>query len=117
MSWHLDPSELIHSLGYFHNVSFHSLKGELDRFKIFPRLFSESEVNPDNPPADLQCFCVLALPIRFQQRNILLIQCLDLLLLLVHLLHLVRNVGRIPLGGNVTFLWSAPKWSLPIFCL
>ena len=27
---HLDPSKLIHSLGYFHNVRFHSLKGKFD---------------------------------------------------------------------------------------
>ena len=67
-------------------------------------------------PADLQCLCVLALPIRFKQRNVLLVQCLDLLLLFVHLLHLVRNVEKkVPLVVILPFSGRLPSGPSPSF--
>ena len=41
-----------------------------------------------NPDPYLQSLCVLALSIGLEQSNVLLVQGLDLLFLLIHLLHL-----------------------------
>ena len=64
--------------------------------------------------ANLQCLCVLALAIRFKQGNVLFIQRLDLLLLLVHLLHLVRNVaGSLLLDERLPFSGQLPNGPSP----
>ena len=59
-----------------------------------------------NPDPYLQSFCVLALSIGLEQSNVLLIQGLDLLFLLIHILHLYKIVLKKPWFCLVLFYLS-----------
>ena len=59
-----------------------------------------------NPDPYLQSLCVLALSIGLEQSNVLLVQGLDLLFLLIHLLHLCKFVLKMSWFYLVLFYLS-----------
>ena len=86
--------------------------GSVEEENDYPRTLMDQ-----NPDPYLQSLSVLALSIGLEQSNVLLVQGLDLLFLFIYLLHLCKFLLKMPWFSYFTFLWSAPKWSFPIFKL